>query len=60
VPLPEPKPVPCPCPGPVSLLQISKCQAGERAGRLYVTDGSMPDYEEQGYPRDAPGGRARA
>lgn len=36
-------------------LQIEQCQKGARQGRLYVTDGSMPDYEVQQYPQDAPG-----
>lgn len=37
--------------------QIESCQQGKRQGRLYVTDGSMPDYlEQQHYPVDAPGG----
>ncbi len=36
-------------------LQIEQCQKGVRQGRLYVTDGSMPDYEAQQYPQDAPG-----
>lgn len=35
--------------------QIDKCREGKRPGRLYVTDGSMPDYAGQGYPLDAPG-----
>ncbi|EFN57548.1 hypothetical protein CHLNCDRAFT_143179 [Chlorella variabilis] len=38
------------------LKQIESCQQGKRQGRLYVTDGSMPDYlEQQHYPVDAPG-----
>lgn len=36
-------------------LQIEQCQKGVRQGRLYVTDGSMPDYQVQQYPQDAPG-----
>ena len=35
--------------------QIAKSLAGQRRGRLYLTDGSMPDYGATGYPRDAPG-----
>lgn len=30
-------------------------QAGSRPGRLYLTDGSMPDYDGQNYPHNAPG-----
>ncbi|PRW59252.1 hypothetical protein C2E21_2426 [Chlorella sorokiniana] len=37
------------------MKQIEQCQKGARQGRLYVTDGSMPDYEAQQYPADAPG-----
>ena len=44
-------------PLPPPPLQIAKSLAGGgmRMGRLYLTDGSMPDYEATGYPRDAPG-----
>ena len=40
--------------------QVERCARGTRPGRLYVTDGSMPDYERQQYPRDAPGSRGAA
>ncbi|KAH7623329.1 hypothetical protein Ndes2526B_g01755 [Nannochloris sp. 'desiccata'] len=39
------------------LATIADAIAGTREGspRLYLTDGSMPDYEAQNYPRAAPG-----
>lgn len=37
------------------LRQLGLCAAGKRPGRLYLTDGSMPDYYAQRYPVDAPG-----
>jgi hypothetical protein len=39
------------------LATIADAIAGTRDGnpRLYLTDGSMPDYEAQNYPRAAPG-----
>ena len=44
-----------PLPPSVAPRQIERCREGSRQGRLYVTDGSMPDYEAQAYPQDAPG-----
>lgn len=37
------------------LPSVQECIGGTRAGRLYLTDCSMPDYEARGYPRSAPG-----
>ena len=42
-------------PAPLPCLQIQRSREGKRVGRLYVTDGSMPDYVVQQYPRSAPG-----
>lgn len=43
--------------GPTSNIvkAIQKCQNTNKTGRLYLTDGSMMDYEATEYPRNAPG-----
>ena len=43
-------------PGECAVAEVlAASRAGTRAGRLYLTDGSMPAYQEAHYPRDAPG-----